>query len=136
MQVFWPLPLRKKSWQRPRYFYLFIYLFIYICVGCGQVGIEKKDKAAPVAGHQDSHFLNIWLTYGGQVVSLICQPPFAPRKIPGTHFCQRLSRPQGDSVAGGIRLIGKSIDLMGNRSRDVAASSIVPQPTTLPRASY
>jgi hypothetical protein len=57
-----------------------------------------------------------------------------PRKIPGTQFCQRLSRPQGHSAAGRIRSIEKSNDLIGIRSRNFPACSIVPQPTTLPRA--
>jgi hypothetical protein len=34
--------------------------------------------------------------------------PFTPMKIRGTHFCNRLSRPQGHSVAGRIRSIEKS----------------------------
>jgi hypothetical protein len=29
--------------------------------------------------------------------------PLPPKKIPGTHFCQRLSRPQGHSAAERIR---------------------------------
>jgi hypothetical protein len=61
------------------------------------------------------------------------RPPFTPRKIPGTHFRQRLSRPQGHSAAGRIRSIEKSSDLIGNRTRDLPACSIVPQPTALPR---
>jgi hypothetical protein len=74
------------------------------------------------------HFLDNWLTDGGEVVSLTRQPPFTPREIPGTHFCQRLSWPQGHSVAGRTRSIEKFNNVIGN--------SIVPQPTTLPRAPY
>jgi hypothetical protein len=33
------------------------------------------------------YFLNNWLTDGGKVVSIQGQPPFTPRKTPGTHFC-------------------------------------------------
>jgi hypothetical protein len=33
------------------------------------------------------YFLDNRLTDGGEVVSLIHQQPFTPRKIPGTHFC-------------------------------------------------
>jgi hypothetical protein len=36
------------------------------------------------------HFLDNRLKDGGEVVSLMCQPPFTPRKFPGTHgthFC-------------------------------------------------
>jgi hypothetical protein len=34
--------------------------------------------------------------------------PLPPRKIPGTYFCQRLSRPQGHSAAGRIRSIERT----------------------------
>jgi hypothetical protein len=43
-------------------------------------------------------------TDGGEVVSPTRRPLFTPRKIPGTHFCYRLSRPQGHSGTGRIRL--------------------------------
>jgi hypothetical protein len=56
-----------------------------------------------------------------------------PRKIPGTHFCQRLSRPQDRNAAGGIRLI-KIIHLIGTQTRDLSVRSLVPKPITLPRA--
>jgi hypothetical protein len=59
--------------------------------------------------------------------------PLTPQEIPDSHFCQRLSRSQGHRVAGKIRSIEKSTDLIGFRSRDLPACSIVPQPTTLPR---
>jgi hypothetical protein len=51
------------------------------------------------------HIPDFWLTDGDEVVSLTHQPPFTSRKIPGTYFCYRLSRPQGHSAAGRIRLI-------------------------------
>jgi hypothetical protein len=57
--------------------------------------------------------------------------PLPPRKIPGTHICYRLSRPQGHSAAGWIRSIEK-IHLIGTQTRDLPACSIVPQLTTLP----
>jgi hypothetical protein len=60
--------------------------------------------------------------------------PFTPRKIPDTHFYKILSRPPGHSAAGRIRLIEKINNLIGNRTGDFQACSIVPQPTTLPRA--
>jgi hypothetical protein len=49
------------------------------------------------------------------------RPPFTPRKIPGTHFCYGLSRPQGHRVDGRIRSIEKLSDLIGNRTRDLPA---------------
>jgi hypothetical protein len=55
-----------------------------------------------------------------------------PGKIPSTHFCQRLNRPQGHIAAGRITSIEKSNDLIGNRTRDLPACSILPQPTMLP----
>jgi hypothetical protein len=60
------------------------------------------------------------------------RPPFTPRKIPGTHFCQRLSRPQGHSVAGRIRSTEKCNNIVGNQTHSLLACSIVPQPITLP----
>ena len=39
---------------------------------------------------------------GGKVVSLTHQPPLHSRNAPGTHFCYRLSRPQGHSAIGRI----------------------------------
>jgi hypothetical protein len=77
-----------------------------------------------------SRFLDNKFTDGGEVVS---RPPFAPRKIPGTHFCYRLSEPQGHSAAGRIRSTEKSNILIGNRNRGLPACSIVPQLTTLSR---
>ena len=38
----------------------------------------------------------------GKVVSLGHRSPLHPENAPGTHFCQRLSRPQGHSAIGGI----------------------------------
>jgi len=39
---------------------------------------------------------------GGKVVSLTHRPPLPPRNTPGTHFCYKLSRPQGHSAIGRI----------------------------------
>jgi hypothetical protein len=57
--------------------------------------------------------------------------PLPCRKIPGTHFCQRINRPEGHIAAGRIRSIEKYNDFIRNRTRDLQACSIVPQPTTL-----
>jgi hypothetical protein len=54
-----------------------------------------KKKSIPVTGRGGPyrwetsslpHFLDNQLTDSGKVVSLKRRPPFAPRKIPGTHF--------------------------------------------------
>jgi hypothetical protein len=47
--------------------------------------------------------------------------PLPPRKIPGTHFCQRLSRPQDYSAAGRIRSTEKYNYFIGNRICDLPA---------------
>jgi hypothetical protein len=67
------------------------------------------------------------LTDGSEVVSLMCQLPFTPRRIPGAHSCWRLSWPQGHGAAGRIWSIEKSNDLIGNRTHDLPACSIVPR---------
>jgi hypothetical protein len=43
---------------------------------------------------------------------------YQPGNIPGTHFRDRLSRPQGQSVAGRIMSIKNSNDTIGNRTQD------------------
>jgi hypothetical protein len=64
---------------------------------------------------------------------IFSSPPFTLRKIPGTHFCERLSQPQDHSAAGRIRSIEMYNNLIGTRTRDIPACSIVPQLTTLSR---
>ena len=46
---------------------------------------------------------------------------YPPGKIPGTHFCYRLSRPQGRSAVGRIMSMKNSSDTIGNRTRDLLA---------------
>jgi hypothetical protein len=67
-------------------------------------------------------------------VSHTHRPPLTPGNIPGTHFCSRLSQPQGHSAAGRIMLMKNSSDTNGNRTRYLLACSAVPQPTVPPRA--
>jgi hypothetical protein len=50
---------------------------------------------------------DIRLIDGGKVVGPLPRPLFTPRKIPGSHFCLRMSRPQGHSAARSIRYIEK-----------------------------
>jgi hypothetical protein len=65
--------------------------------------------------------------------ALCASRPLPLWKIPSTHFCYRLSSPQGHSAAGRIRSIEKT-HLIGTRTRYLPACSIVPQPTMLLRA--
>jgi len=58
------------------------------------------------------------------------RPPLPPGNAPGTHFCYRLSRPQGHSAIGRFMLKKNSSDAIGNRTRDLPTCSAVPQPTT------
>jgi hypothetical protein len=61
------------------------------------------------------------------VVSPTHRPPLPPGNIPGTHFCFRLSQPQGHSAAGKMSNKNSS-DTIGNRSRDLPICGAVPQP--------
>jgi hypothetical protein len=55
---------------------------------------------------------------------------YPPGHIPGTHFCYRLTQPQGHSVTGRNVSMKNSNDNIGNRTR---ACSAVPQQTAPPR---
>jgi hypothetical protein len=67
---------------------------------------------------------------GGQVIRTKHRPPFPPRDIPGTHLCQRMSRPQGHSTGGRIKSMKNINDSTENRTLDLPACTAVPQPTT------
>ena len=72
--------------------------------------IGKNGKAVPLqawSGSEDSTKLRFsdYMTAaqdGGKVVSLTHRLPLPPGNAPGTHFCYRLSRPQGHSAIGKI----------------------------------
>ena len=70
---------------------------------------------------------------GVKVVSPTHRPPLPSGNIPGTHFCLRLSRPQGHSAAGRIMPMQNSNNTNGNRTSDLPAGSAVPQPTASSR---
>jgi hypothetical protein len=59
-------------------------------------------------------------------------PPPPPRYIPGTHFCKRLSRPQGHNVARRIMLMKNSNDSVRKRARHLPACSTLCQSTVPP----
>ena len=48
----------------------------------------------------------------GKVVSPMHQPPLPPANIPGTHFCQWMSRSQGQSARGRIKSLKNANDAM------------------------
>jgi hypothetical protein len=74
------------------------------------------------------------LTNGGEVVNLTRRPHLYPQEDSWYSFLLEAESIQGHSAAGRIRSIEKSNDLIGNQTHDLPACSIVPQPTTLPRA--
>ena len=49
---------------------------------------------------------------------------------PGTHFCQRASRPQGHRAAGRSTIMINPSDPNGNRAPDLPACSTLPEPNT------
>jgi hypothetical protein len=76
----------------------------------------------------------LWTTGSQMAVGLSAlrgSRPLLPRKIPDTHFCLRLSKPQGIVWPEGSGKL--KINLIGNRTCGLQDGSRVPQPTTLPR---
>ena len=75
-----------------------------------KISICLKKKAVPLQAWSDPdgfrklRFPDFTTTAqdGGKVVSLTHRPPLPTGNAPGTHFCYRLSRPQGRSAIGRI----------------------------------
>jgi hypothetical protein len=76
------------------------------------MNVKVKGNGIPVKGRGGqqgcetqrlTHFLDNRLIDGGEVVRPTSRLPINPRKISGTPFFWRLSRPQGHSAAGRIR---------------------------------
>ena len=67
----------------------------------------------------------------GEVVSPTHRPSLPTGKFPSTHFCSRLSWPQGHNANRGIKSLKNSSDPIRNQTRDLPACSSVPQPRTL-----
>jgi hypothetical protein len=100
-----------------------------------KLSVLQAVEAHMVETSRLPHFLDNRLTDGGEVVSLMRRPAFTPQEDSWYSFLLEAgSTPQGHSAAGRIRSIKKSNDLIGNRTRDLPACSIVPQPTKLPLA--
>ena len=95
---------------------------------------SSKGKAVPLQawsgpeGSRKLRFPDFMTTAqdGGKVVSLTRRPPLPPGNTPGTHFCSRLSRPQGHSATGSIMSLKNSSDNIGNRTRDLPVCNVVP----------
>jgi len=75
-----------------------------------------KGKAVPLRawscpdGSRKLRFPDFMTTAqdGGKVVSFTHRPPLQPGNTPGTHFCQRLSRPQRHSATGRVMSLKNS----------------------------
>jgi hypothetical protein len=112
---------------------------VWLCFSQNQLTtVKKKGKAIPVTGDPQGcetlrvpHYLDNRLTDGGKVVILTRRPPFTP---PGRFLVLICVRGWVDPRAI-VRLEGlrqlKKIHLIGTRTRDLPACSIVPQATTL-----
>ena len=93
-----------------------------------------KVKAIPLQawsgpeGSRKLRFLDytIMAQDGGKVVSLRHWPPLPPGNAPGTHFCYRLSRPQGHSAIERIMSMKNSIDTIWDRSSELPIRSTAP----------
>jgi hypothetical protein len=100
---------------------------------------KHVGQAVRVTGRGGPWSCELWLTHfldnpahcGSYVASLTCWPSFTSRNIPGIHSVRRLSKPQGYSAAGSIRSIEKSNYLIGNRTQDLPACTIVSEPTDI-----
>ena len=63
---------------------------------------------------------------GGKVVSLTHRPHLPPGNPPGTHFCYRLSRPQGHIAIGMIMSMKNSNDTIWDQISDLLICSTAP----------
>jgi hypothetical protein len=79
-------------------------------------------------------FLDNWHMKVVRLSALRTGRLYPPGNIPGTHFCSRLSRPQGHSATERIMSMKNFNDTIGNRTRELPACSAVPEPTAPPRA--
>jgi len=93
---------------------------------CAFCVCRYKGKAAPLqawSGAEGSGKLRLpdYMTTaqdGGRVASLTYRPPLPAGNAPGTHFCWRLSRPQGHSAIGRITSMKNFSDTIWDRTSE------------------
>ena len=113
--------------------YIYIYMNFNLILTTTYIHKKKVKQSCYIqawSGPEDSRKLRFpdFMTTaqdGGKVVSLTHRPLLSPGNTPGTHFCLRLSRPQGHSATGRI-MSPKNSDTIGNRTRDLTVCSVVP----------
>ena len=92
--------------------------------------LYRPGQTLMVSGGGGSQISRQSAEEGGKFVSPTHRPPLPTGRIPGNHFCWRLSQPQGHSAAGRIMSMKNSNEIIGNRTHDLPPYSVVPQPTT------
>jgi hypothetical protein len=85
----------------------------------------RPGVAQRVPGNYGSQIMTM-APNGGKAVSLTHRPHLPPGSTPGTHFCQRLSRPQGHSAIRRIYVNEKFDDIIWDRISDLLICSAVP----------
>jgi hypothetical protein len=104
---------------------------------------RKRGKAIPLTGRSGQqgcdtsrlpHLLENRVTDGGEVISIMRQPPFTPGRFLGLISVRGWVDRRVIVRLEGLGQLKHSSDLIGNRNRDLPACSMVPQPSTLRRA--
>jgi hypothetical protein len=97
---------------------------MYMYIICINIFITlSKGKAVPLqtwSGPEGSRKLRF------PDFTTTAQDAFTPGNTPCTHFCKRLSRPQGHSATRRIMSLKNFNDTIGNRTRDLPVCSVVP----------
>jgi len=118
---------QRRELNSPSLFHTFLAVAIFLCYksldNTSKVQIFGKDtkgkgKAVPLQawsgpdGSRKLRFPDFMTTVqdGGRVVNLTHRPPLPPGNTPGTHFCKRLSRPQGHSATRSIMSLKNTSD--------------------------